>query len=344
MTEKQLIITFDYELFLGSESGSVSRCQIIPTEELRQTLNRYGLKGIFFVDTTHLLRLRELKNDHPKVQEDWDMIGNQLAQLVEEGHYVYPHLHPHWLDAEYNPEANQWKLTNYQKYRFAKISDEERAYVFDQSVEVLKEMIPHADYRIEGYRAGGWCIQPFSDFLPFFQKHGIYGEFSVLKGRIAHTTTVDFDFSQVKENIYPFSEDVCTRDENGDFVELTISSVHIDATTRWKSKWLNRLLWRTKVGRSMGRGVGAVQKVLKDVPNPEYADKEMVSIELLNLYKLPLYRRFLSQNDYMHFISHPKMISKHNLAVFNRFLKEASEKYKLESDWKKISAKAVVNL
>ena len=66
------------------------------------------------------------------------------------------------------------------------------------------------------------------------------------------------------------------------------------------------------------------------------ANREMISIELLNLMKLREYKIFLEKNSYMHFISHPKMISLHNLKTFERFLKYAISKYILITDFNQL--------
>ncbi len=48
------------------------------------------------------------------------------------------------------------------------------------------------------------------------------------------------------------------------------------------------------------------------------------------------YNRYLKDNDYMQFICHPKMVSKHNLDMLSVFLKKAKSNYTIVSDWKVI--------
>ena len=68
---KDLLLTFDYELFLGEKSGSVDRCLIEPTNELMRVFDKYRIKNaIFFVDTTHLLRLQEMSEKHNLARHD----------------------------------------------------------------------------------------------------------------------------------------------------------------------------------------------------------------------------------------------------------------------------------
>ncbi|HMT30090.1 MAG TPA: hypothetical protein PKD91_12500, partial [Bacteroidia bacterium] len=195
--QKQLLITFDYELYLGNRSGTVDDCMIDPTNKLVEVMEPFGIHAVFFVDTTYMLRLKAQSVLTEACKKDFEKIASQLRMLVQKGHYVFPHIHPHWLDAEYLEDKNQWRLNNISKYRFHNISEAERTKVFDGSVELLNEIF-HSEfpnYKVDGYRAGGWGIQPFEDFLPYFLKNGIKHEFSVLGGIYQYTDAQQFDFS-----------------------------------------------------------------------------------------------------------------------------------------------------
>ena len=62
---------------------------------------------------------------------------------------------------------------------------------------------------------------------------------------------------------------------------------------------------------------------------------ERVAIELLSLPKLGDYLQFFDDNQYMHFISHPKMLTRHNIKMFGRFLDHAYKRHKIETDFKR---------
>ncbi len=53
--KKLLLITFDYELFLGEKSGTVQQCLIDPTDKLLDLLGKYAFKALFFIDTVYIL-------------------------------------------------------------------------------------------------------------------------------------------------------------------------------------------------------------------------------------------------------------------------------------------------
>ena len=65
----------------------------------------------------------------------------------------------------------------------------------------------------------------------------------------------------------------------------------------------------------------------------------MASVELLSIVKLPTYLNYFEQHDYMQFVSHPKMLSKHNLTTFKKFLATIYEKYEVETDCLKTIAR-----
>lgn len=335
---KKILFTFDYELFLGSKSGSVQKCLIEPTNELLKLFDKYKIKNtIFFVDTSYLMRLKNEENENCK--KDFDSISNQLTILVNKGHYVFPHIHPHWLDAIYLSEINQWSLSNFSKYRFYSTSLNEKEKLFSESLKILNDILSKGNkpFVINGYRAGGWSIQPFSDFEPFFEQFGIYNEFSVVPGfkNLAEAQYFDFTTASLKP-FYKFDINPCIESEIGKYTEYTISTLIITPRMYWLGKFFGKYLWKTGQ-RSMGDGSGLV---IKDSSNSKgkkeflgSENREMISVELLTKVKIPSYKKFLKTNDYMHFISHPKMLSMHNIKSFDSFLKFSCNNFELETDF-----------
>ena len=52
--KKNFLLTFDYELFLGSQSGTAQNCLIIPTNKLLALLSETKSNAIFFIDILYL--------------------------------------------------------------------------------------------------------------------------------------------------------------------------------------------------------------------------------------------------------------------------------------------------
>ncbi len=340
--KRDLLLTFDYELFLGARSGTVKDCMLLPTGLVMELFETHQVKGIFFVDTTHLTRLREIAPGHEKAKEDYETIQSQLRQLISKGHYVFPHIHPHWLDAVYLPEQNEWSLKDTRKYRFHNLNASARAQVFDSSMEVLKTIIDpvRPDYVIDSYRAGGWSIQPFSDFQPFFEAHGIRYDFSVMSGYAQKTDGQYFDFTDIPDKpIYRFRDEVTREDPSGDYTELAISNIYFSGFQQLLHKVCLKFLNRFFGNLSFGQGSGVVPKALPEnsgLNSLEHQGYDRVSMELLTIDKLAAYRAFLKDHTYMHFISHPKMLSPHHLKVMDKFLRHARSVYAIETDFRKM--------
>jgi hypothetical protein len=106
---------------------------------------------------------------------------------------------------------------------------------------------------------------------------------------------------------------------------------------KFKNKIINKILWYRN-DRGFGDGLSA--STGSDIIAPHKTDasiySEMISVELLNRPKLPFYLKYLDQHDYMHFISHPKMLTRHNLKTLRKFLEKATSGYDLETNYKKM--------
>jgi glycosyltransferase involved in cell wall biosynthesis len=341
--QRHLLLTFDYELFLGKRSGSVDNCILRPTERLLDIFDQYGISGaIFFVDLTYIKRLSEEK--HPACIRDHERIREQLIKILKKGNYVFPHLHPHWREAEYISDLNQWKMESTNSYRLHAIPAEESDRYFSFSMEYIKGLMQNAgvNYEVNGYRAGGWCIQPFETYRPYFEKYGIKYDFSALRGFKMPGKNIVYDFTQIPaRNIYSFSTKVENADPLGKFKEVVISTIYISKLKRFFNKLLYKVLWYTK-RTGYGDGYSAVDgeaSVIKSIQNMEKKTRdlaEMVSIELLTGFTNDAYKSYLDNNDFMHFISHPKMIGEHNLHTFEKFIKYANKHYKLNTDYLKM--------
>lgn len=344
--KKHLLFTFDYELFLGARSGLIDDCMIAPTEKLIAVFDKYQVQAIFFVDTTYLSCLKDKSKTHEKCAADFNTISRQLQQLIQKGHYVFPHIHPHWRDATYNPQTNQWSLKDVTHYRFHFVPDVEKAAIFRDSINVLKEIISpvNPSYQINSFRAGGWCLQPFSDFKPFFDTYGIKYDFSVLPLTYQLSSVQYFDFSASPEKpVYHFEDDVVAEKQGGKYIELGSSIINISPLTQLVNRFFLQYLLRIKKDHTYFRGEGQLPVYIDGIKptsdkgisilNPSF---QPVSMETFNAVKMAAYLRFFHNNQYMQFVSHPKMLSNHNIDNVSRFLEKVTKKYDIEFDFLKL--------
>lgn len=329
---KHLLFTFDYELFLGQRSGTVDNCIIKPTKKLLEVFSEYKIeKAIFFVDMTFLLALKN--NPDQRCMHDFTRIKDQLKEIKQKGHYIFPHIHSHWIDAAYISATNEWDLTNTRYYSFSSVEKEKREKLFSECITLLSDITGAQEEM--GFRAGGWCIQPFEAFRPLFEKHSIKYDFSVLReySCVSDFQNFNFENAPVKDS-YGFTEDVMKEDINGIFIEVPISTVKIPPFTRFFNKLFIKLLYKKGVV-NFGDGISTNSASVKEHVSRNH---EMASIELLTIININDYLKKLDHENVIHFISHQKMLSPHNIICLEVFLKKAMSKYEINTDFKKMIA------
>ena len=336
--KKLVLFTFDYELFLGKKSGTVEGCLINPTNQLLSLLKTYAFKGVFFIDTVYLLRLKEIAQQYPNAANDLSLINEQLKTIAEDGHYIFPHLHPHWLDAVYLPEANEWSLTNLRYYQFSSLPAEKQDHLFENSIATIRSVVQNIpDYKIDSYRAGGWSIQPFEYFMPHFLKNGIYNEWSVIPGKylISDTHTFDFRNAPVGLSVYHFNNDVCIESKDGIFKEWTISSIAFSAFGKWLNFKINGVLKRLgKIEKRKGSTVSSMIKEEGDIYSSKNKKRTIASFEGLNYFTLQKYFSAIKNENYFQFISHPKLLTPYEFNMISKLLKKLKGFENIESDFR----------
>jgi hypothetical protein len=162
---KEILLTFDYELFLGSKSGSAESCMLLPTQRILKVLGEYNAKAIFFVDTTYLWKFKNDADQNSKHQKTLNEILEQVKR-ISENHYVYLHIHPHWLDAIYDSNFDNWDLSNVRYFTINNLDANTREKLLHECYTLLQQ---NSLTKVEGYRAGGLFVQPFSTLKSFLE-------------------------------------------------------------------------------------------------------------------------------------------------------------------------------
>ena len=229
-----ILLTFDYELFFGDSSGSVEKCMLQPTEDLLAIARGNEVVYTFFVDVGYLIASKK----YPELDAEREHIEAQIQLMVKEGHSVQLHVHPHWEKAEW--KEGQWHSNTSGNYKLSDFSEEEAHSIIEKYKQVL-ELI--TGKTIFAFRAGGWCIQPFSHIQNAFRASGLSVDSSVIPGGFLMTDDYHVDFTNApRKSRYNFQKDVCIEVENGDFTEFPISSLRYSPLFFWKLYILGRLL------------------------------------------------------------------------------------------------------
>lgn len=336
---KTVLFTFDYELFLGDNSGRPQECLIPPTDQLLHLLDQSGYKGIFFVDTTYLIRLQQEADNHSEAARDLSDIRQQLTRMVQNGHYIFPHIHPHWLDAEYDSKKNEWSLKNTRYYRFAAIDAGQQDRLFEASMQIIRAFTDGvAGYQIDCYRAGGWSLQPFSHFDPFFLKYGITSDWSVIPGKYQFSDANYFDFRNAPEGlpVYAFGDDPCVQEQGGRFTEWTISTMTMTPFENWLNFKVSGLLKRMgKSRRPSGSTVTVGDTTEGDSLQQGKSTRRIVSFEGLNPFTLRKHLSAIRRQSYYHFISHPKLLTPFEFSMIGKLFEALKKEGPIQSDFRK---------
>jgi hypothetical protein len=334
--EKSILLTFDFELFLGERSGSVQKCMIEPTKELLKCIEKHKMSTVFFVDTLYLYRLNEISKSNLKAKNDFDTIISLLQEVIDLGGYIFHHLHPNWLDAIYLEEYNEWDISNKDRFALSNLSSEEVSTVFKYSEEIITLIYNGKNKpEISGFRAGGLFAQPFNHYKEQMEKYNILIEMTVLKNSKGEGENGirKFDFSTYPDEIiYNFSDDLLVKDEKGKFVEIIMDQFKLKGI----SKILNGIYYRKNVNKvswkRWGDGKASGNVVQATTRSNKFLCEETYSIELLNKMKALFYVNELKKENLLHLISHPKFFSQENIDALDVFLTKATKKYNIQTD------------
>ena len=292
------ILTFDYELFLGNDSGTALKSIIEPTNEVLKVLKENGAKAIFFVDATYLLALKKYNS------KDLELISNQLKQIVKLGSSVELHLHPQWLDAK--PNGNRWIFESFEHYRLHSLSKEEIEQLFVDGVEILEEI---TEQKVKAFRAGGWSITPFEVLKDAFSKSGIIIDMSVCPDFYKKELPMHYyDFRYIpNKEYYRFSNDVSKIDKNGKFLEIpvtTYSMFGIDLA-------INNILKKLKKERMFGDGKGLASANVQGNLFKRLFQKNLrrATIEGQSSYFFKKSLKKIKKRELLSYVMHPKTLS-----------------------------------
>jgi len=310
------ILTLDYELFFGPGVGTPQRSMIAASNKLLAVLQDYDAKAVFFVDATYLVQLKALKQDYPALQKDYDDVVGHIQYLEHEGHQIQLHIHPHWVDSLHDGQA--WKLDTH-RYRLMDWSQKDAAKIITDSVSELNR---HLSHKVFAFRAGGWCIQPFSHIARALAENGITVDSTVFKkGRAASDTHV-FDFTAAPAlTHWSFTSDPCVVDTTGYFREIPISSMSISPLFFWRLAYV-KLFGDKSIHGAVGDGA-AIQNSHNDLLRmlTRYSD----SVVSMDGYKssclIKEYQKAENRgDDYFVVIGHPKALSNYALDNIRQWL------------------------
>ncbi len=231
---KHLLLSVDYELFFGDDSGTVENCMIRPVNRLMDILEPFGSKMTVFWDILHFYRLKQLEAEIPDLRFDRELIEKQIADLLSKGHDVQMHIHPHWLDARW--ENNKWRFS-YNRFAIHRLWDEKDETdpetiwgCITQSRLLMEEVCRKTDpdYKVIVFRAGGYRVEPFEKLAGALKHNGIIVDSSAAHGMRSRGSEFKFDFRRLPRYIhYRFDSSVLIDSDEGQFWEFPKETIKV---------------------------------------------------------------------------------------------------------------------
>jgi hypothetical protein len=319
-----IVISLDYEVFFGSQADT-RRSLFEPTEALCRLASRHGVPLVVFADVLWLLRMQELAaGGDARLQADAHRAARQLESMARAGHELQLHLHPHWLDCGWSEQGWQMDL---RRYRLHDHDDPTITSLVQCGVHTLRDLSDGAP--VSAFRAGGWCLQPFSRLRQPLLDAGIRIDSTVYSGGRQSGGAHAYDFTRAPAlSRWRFDTDPLQPDEHGPFLEVPIASCSVSPLLYW------RMAFARKAGlerhRSLGGGepmrparADLARKLL--LPGSSVVSFDGLKSELLEP-ALADYRR-KGLDDFV-IIGHPKALTPHALDVLDGFLaRHRGERY-----------------
>lgn len=311
----KFLLSLDYELFFGYKTGSVQKCLVQPVTELLKCCKDYGLRLSLFVDAGFLIRLREEGRRNRQLLSEYSLIRRHLDSLLDLGHDIQLHIHPHWQDCYFDNDGWHIQTRRYKLHDFD--ASEQR-----DIVRLYKdELTDIAGDRIFAFRGGGWCIQPFGEIANSLMAENIWLESTVFyKGR-SEDARRGFDFTSAPDlEYYRFSRDPSQIDTKGFFFEVPITSIEVGPLFFW------RMIVAKKFGgeryRSYGDGAAMIADKSYYLSRLTRKTRSVVSIDGLKAFFLgkALQIQEAKNRDLLHVMGHPKALTPYSIACLSSFL------------------------
>ena len=186
-----------------------------------------------------------------------------------------------------------------------------------------KELLTNlAGDSIFAFRAGGWCLQPFSTIAPALLTHGIWLDSTVFAGGVSDDKNRWFDFSAAPlKDHWCFNLDPNSEDPQGPFIEVPISAMRVSPLLFWRMALSRKILPQKDHkpfgdGSSLAWGSGYYLQRLT---------RSTVSVASMDGLKAGLLGKALRDEQdtgkqLFHAMGHPKATTRYSLTQLDKFL------------------------
>lgn len=323
-----IYITLDYELFLGDKTGSPENCLIKPMNSLINLAVNEGIRYTIFVDATYLLRLYELMDANPILKSHYEMVVKNIQDCVKNGHDIQLHIHPQWVYSKWDTKENEW-IMDKDHYKLSDLSLYEARELLKKSKHILDSIV---GYKTTSFRAGGFCLDNFSEYKDMFHELGLNIDSSVARDQYVESKIHYYDYRNIPtKQIYNFSDSIKKENDKGNFIELSISSFscsklyYFFRVRKLRKNYNPSVVYKDGESISDGGSVlgGRIKKLLKNYST--ICSIDAAASCYLNEYYKGIVKNGLGE---LILIGHPKHASNESIKNLKQFLHDhKSDRY-----------------
>ncbi len=332
-----ILLSADYELFLGRNFGDANEVLFEPTRKLLEVCNNLSVPMTLFADVCSVWAHRDFG-----LNEYADAFEEQLLKADQNNHAVELHLHPHWLYSTYS--SDQWKIDTSRMYMSELGYGDDTgnaAALIKRGMAYLTDLMK---YKPVAFRAAGLAMQPDDKkLIDALLNNGLTIDSSIAKGLKFSSDTVVVDYTKTpgKANWYMSAESGIELAAETGLYEIPIATFRANLITR--IGFLIRRLQSVRMRRGAGISRAASQTKLANL-------KTMISYNSRYLLTNPWFSlscdtkgfnlkmltdgldRFIQKHQgeqeiFISMINHPKLMFDKQFGLFNDFVVSSKRKY-----------------
>ena len=196
-----LALTHDWEL-RGDGSGDIEQIQFAPLRRLLEIYAKFGARTTILPDVMQQLAFRRYEDVDPELKRLGDSWDQHLRDAFLQHHDIQLHLHPQWLNAEYEngnwQPRGDWSILNYER---------ETAYeMLASGKQYLEALLTPIDssYRCLAFRAGALAAAPSAHLFDSLARLGIELDVSIAGGVFVNNITCNLIIAIAKKRFCLF--------------------------------------------------------------------------------------------------------------------------------------------
>jgi hypothetical protein len=337
-----LLITADYELYLGRSFLSDDEVLFRPTERMMEVCTRLKAPITFFADICSVWAHQNYGLDR-YVQK----FEKQLIGAVSSGHDVQLHLHPHWLNSTF--ENGLWRVNTDKMYLyefgFGDGPDAAPAIV-KRGIEYLQNLLKRAnpDYRCHTFRAAGLALQPDErQLLKTLRQNDVLVDTSIAKGLRFNLDTIAIDYSHMPSAANWYMNETSGIETPADSGVFEIPIATFTSGLSQRIGFLVRRLKAIKMRRGAGLSRSAQQTRLATLKtminynlryvltNPHYSfscDTKGLDLKMLLNGFSDFIRQHRHENEiFVAMINHPKLLFEPQMEMLGVLIETLRDTY-----------------